>query len=551
VFFTTRVVAAPVLTKDLLRVSRRGGGYDPQFVGRAERPLAARVLGVYRDHVGETRASLEAAVEAVERDADDFKLVRGFAALLDRAATFETDAPLPPERARRAAFEASEAMAVTTEADRRRALARAADRLGSDADAVERSLYADRGVNQVLVAVDSPWDPDDLLDRYNLSLAQTALFDAREVRIRSSDPRALVSAVKRLRLMYELRTDGETRELVVTGPDALFRRTRRYGTAFARLLRTLVKAPGWRLEATIDDRGTDRELVLSGEELSLPDDDPVAEPSFDSGVEADFAARFSNLELDWEVIREPEALATGTRVMIPDFAFDYRPAGSTRAATDLDAAEAATDADTGADSDPTADSDAGPDASAHDFRVYFEIMGFWTPEYVEKKLRQLRDVEDVELLVAVDESLGVGEAVADRDHRVVTYSGHVRVKDVVDVLREYEVDLVADAAASLPHTLVPDDDAVSLSNLAARYGVSEDALDDVSFPEHERVGRTLVRPAVLARVDDGLEAGMSLEAAEAVLESSGIDDASALLSRLGYRVEWEGLGGGVLRSKDA
>jgi len=35
-------------------------------------------------------------------------------------------------------------------------------------------------------------------------------------------------------------------------------------------------------------------------------------------------------------------------------------------------------------------------------------MGFWTPEYVAKKLGQLADVEDVDLLVAVDESLGVG-----------------------------------------------------------------------------------------------------------------------------------------------
>ncbi|WP_318570093.1 DUF790 family protein [Salinigranum marinum] len=511
-----------MLTKDLLRVSRRGGGYHPQFVDRAARPLAARVLGTYQGHVGESRAALEEALETLEHDADDFKLVRGFAALVDREATFETRAPLPPTRARRAAFEASEAVGVASEAERRTALDRAAERLGVDADAVAASLYADREVNQVLAAFDSPWDLDDLLARYDLSLAQTALFDAREVRVRSADPRALVSAVKRLRLMYEIRTTDDGRVVVVTGPDALFRRTRRYGTAFARLLRTLVDAPEWRLEATIDDRGTDRELVLTEADLSPPDGDPIAEPSFDSGVEADFAARVSNLDLDWDLVREPELLATGTRAMVPDFAFDYRPAGS-----------------------------AGPNDTGGEsaFRVYFEIMGFWTPEYVAKKLAQLEAVEDVELLVAVDESLGVGEEIAARDHRVVTYSGQVRVKDVVDVLREYEADLEAAAAASLPGELRPDDDAVSLSTLAERHGVSEAVLDDVATPEHERVGRTLVRPAVLDRLGDELETGLSLADAEAVLGTHGIDDASALLSRLGYRVEWEGLGGGVLRAK--
>jgi hypothetical protein len=323
--------------------------------------------------------------------------------------------------------------------------------------------------------------------------------------------------------MYEIRRTDEGREVVVTGPDALFRRTRRYGTAFARLLRTLVGAPEWRLTATVDDRGTERELSLSDADLSPPGDEPIADPTFDSGVEADFAARFSDLDLDWTITREPEPLATGSRVMIPDFAFDYRPAGATGGS----------------------EFDDRPDG----FRVYFEIMGFWTPDYVEKKLAQFADVEDVELLVAVDESLGVGEAVAARDHRVVTYSGRVRVKDVVDVLREYETELVAAAAADLPAELVPDEDVVALSAVAERHGVSEDALADVSFPDHERVGRTLVRPATLSRVAEAVEPGASLADAEATLAEFGLSDASAVLSRVGYRVEWTGLDGGVVREK--
>jgi hypothetical protein len=43
---------------------------------------------------------------------------------------------------------------------------------------------------------------------------------------------------------------------------------------------------------------------------------------------------------------------------------------------------------------------------------------------------------------------------------------------------------------------------------------------------------------------------MSLADAEAVLEDAGLAEPSAVLSRLGYRVEWEGLGGGVLRERE-
>jgi hypothetical protein len=498
-----------VLTKDLLRVSRRGGSYRPRFSTPADRPLAARVLEVYESHVGAERATLDEALTDLEREADSFKLVRGFAKLLEREAVFETRAPLPPERARHAAFAAAETVGVSSERERDRALAAAADDLGVAPEAVERSLYADREVRQVLAAFDPRWDADSLLAQYDLSLAQTALFDATAVRVRSTEVRRLVSAAKRAGLLYEVRKTDEGRELVLTGPDALFRRTRRYGTAFARVLRAVAEAPEWSLVATIDDRGRERTLRLDQDDVVVPGVDPVAEPGYDSGVEADFAARFRSLDLDWDLVREPEPLDAGDRLMIPDFAFDYRPAGA---------------------DEPRA-------------RVFFEVMGFWTPEYVRKKVRQVAAVDET-LVVAVDESLGAGEDVAAAGGRTITYRDRVRVKDVVDVLREYEADLVADA--DLPDELRPEADVTTIAAVAATHGVGESAVEDRAFPEHERVGRTLLRPAVLDDLRAAVEPGMAFAEAETVLSDHGVDDASAVLSRLGFRVAWEGLSGGTV-----
>ena len=512
-----------MLTKDLLRVSRAGGGYHPQFADADSERLAAQVLGVYQGHVGESRAALQRALTELERDGGDFKLVRGLAKLVEREATFETQASLPPERARKRVFEAAQAVGVVTEDERDRALGRAADGLGIAVADLESALYADLDDRQILTAVDSRWSPADLRTQYNLSLAQTALFDATELRIRASDPKAVVSAVKRLRLMYEIRTTPEGREVVVTGPDAIFSNTRRYGTRFARLLRTVAKTGEWTLSATIDDRGTERELTLSTGDITVPNVDPVTDVSYDSGVEADFAARFGALGLDWELIREPEPLEAGEHVVIPDFAFDWRPGG---------------------------DGEVRDTASADtDCRVFFEVMGYWTPEYVEKKLARLDAVETVEMLVAVDESLGVGEAIEARDHRAIPYSGTVRVKDVRDALRPYEERLVAESAADIPEELTPEADVVTLDDLAATYGVSEDAIEDKTFPEHERVGRTLIRPALRATLAERIASGTSLSAVEDVLAEYGIDDDSAVLSWLGYRVEWDGLSGGTVRER--
>jgi hypothetical protein len=168
---------------------------------------------------------------------------------------------------------------------------------------------------------------------------------------------------------------------------------------------------------------------------------------------------------------------------------------------------------------------------------------------VAKKLSQLETIEDVEMLVAVDESLGVGEAIEARDARAIPYRETVRVKDVVDALRSYEERLAAEVSENLPADLTPDADVTTLAAVAAEYGVPESVVEERTFPDHERVGRTLVRPAVLDAVAEDIEAGMALSDAEAVLDEYGIDDASAVLSRLGYRVEWEGLSGGTVREK--
>ena len=493
-------------------MSRAGGGYHPQFAREepGARETAARVVGVFQGHVGHAREDLDEALAAVEADAPDFKIVRGFAKLLERDATFETRSAVDPERAREAAFEAGESLRVVTEGEREEALSLTAEQLGVSPSDLDGALYADLEARQVLASFESRWGPDELVEQYDLSLAQTALFDATEVRVRSSDPKRLVSAVKRLRLLYEIRRTPEGREVVVTGPDALFRRSRRYGTRFARLLRTVAGTGEWALEATIDDRGTERTLRLSTGDVSVPGTEPVVEATYDSAVEADFAARFESLDLGWALTREPEPLAAGEHVVIPDFAFDWEHG---------------------------------------EFRVFFEIMGFWTPEYVERKLSRFGDLEDVAFLVAVDESLGVGEEVESLTDGAIPYRGTVRVKDVRNALRAYEDRLVAESAADLPDELVPDADVTTLADLAGSYGVSESAVEDARFPEHELVGRTLVRPRVLEALADRLDAGMSLGEAEAVLDECGIDDASAALSRLGYRVEWEGLSGGVLHAK--
>ena len=143
----------------------------------------------------------------------------------------------------------------------------------------------------------------------------------------------------------------------------------------------------------------------------------------------------------------------------------------------------------------------------------------------------------------------VGEEIEPRGHRSLPYTRTVRLKDVRNALRPYADTLREESAASVPESLVPEADVVTVEELAERHGVPESAIESATLPEHERVGRTLLRPSVLSAIEADIEPGLSLSAVEAALEAHDVDETSAVLSRLGYRVEWEGLGGGTVRRK--
>jgi len=240
--------------------------------------------------------------------------------------------------------------------------------------------------------------------------------------------------------------------------------------------------------------------------VQVPDAEPIAEVSFDSGIESDFAARFEALNLDWDLVREPEPLEAGSRVMIPDFAFDYQYA---------------------------------------DFRI-FSRLWVLDARVRREEARAAGDARRRGMLVAVDDSLGVGE-IEDRDHRAIPYAGNVRIKDVRDALRRYEDDLIVESAAAVPDELRPDPDIIGLDEVAAEHGISGQALDDVRFPDHERIGQTLVAASVLEELAAELEPGPPLSDVENVFESYGVEENSAVLSN--WATGSSGTGSAVGRSE--
>ncbi len=363
----------------LLDYADRSGELVPCFLGEADTVWLRALLDAYDRFVGRRRRDLEEHLRAPLPAACPRRGLRRARHVLDRLWESEAVGPVAPRDLREAVF-----VEAATGARRDLALARVARRLGLRPGVVEASLFADLPGERRLCSRPEGLNPWELALRVNLATAQSVLRRARRVRLDvEGHARALVSQAKWGGLMCVARPGRHRAHLIleISGPMALFRRALVYGRTLAGLVPQLLWCDRFRLRADCEIDGEPRAFVLqSGDPIF-----PAAEPRrFDSKVEARFFDDFGRAAPDWDLIREPEPLAVGTTLIFPDFAVQHR---------------------------------------RHRWRRWLlEIAGFWTPDYVERKLSGLALADRRDLILCVDanrqcageEMLGSGRVVAYR-----------------------------------------------------------------------------------------------------------------------------------------
>lgn len=376
-----------------------GGIVVPSFLGERDVPWLRRLLECVDAHVGRSRRELKERLrEGIEgAPASSLQLAAGVIALASSTlprTRAKGERGLTPRAARRAAFLAMAHLGV-----RSAALAEAADGLGVRSEDVEAVLFADAPDERLVPPVPEDLGPSVLLSRSNLALVRVLLGKARRVTIRlRGNARAVVRLAKLRGLIAVVRRqedpDGEEEiVLEVSGPLALFRHTTVYGRALGELLPTIAWCPRWRLEAPV--------VLPAGEGLlHLGRGDPIPagrEPRrFDSKLEAALARDLARLLPGWDVLREPEPVPSGGTLIFPDLALDER-GGARR-------------------------------------RVLIEVVGFWTPGYLERKLAQVQGsglAGELVLCVDADKACAVEEALP-AGSRVVPFRRRIRAEDVLE-----------------------------------------------------------------------------------------------------------------------
>jgi hypothetical protein len=363
--------------------------------------VATDLIALFKRHVGQSRGTLEDALRDYEGDSLDYPVIRGLAAVLETGCTFEREPPVDPITLRAALFRRGP---ITHKTDlfhpesREHAVAEVAAQYGLTPQHLESALFADLAEEQILVDTGDLPTPGDLIDRYNLEVARGLLYWAREVRLHIYDNyKDLFKYIKLFKLMHIVRPIFEPEEahqtvampsrpsgrlpdgyhITLLGPISPFVSSSiRYGLQFAKFMPALLLCNRWQMEADVQPPHVSRATPLRyglNDQTHLRTHFKASGP-FDSQLEADFAAEFEEkyggVERTWVMAREDELIILGDTVMIPDFSFTHRKDGR---------------------------------------RALLEIIGFWHPHYLRRKIAKVRQAGRRDLILVVYKSANVSQ----------------------------------------------------------------------------------------------------------------------------------------------
>jgi predicted nuclease of restriction endonuclease-like RecB superfamily len=480
--------------------------------------VAKLLIQTYENHLGKKKGEVNEAVAELEDLGYDYRYVRGLSTILDRRCQLEPKAATEPVRARREVFKIAHQKGLpTARGARRTILSEAASELEVTVEELEESFYADLEDEFILGGFE-PVDPEALVKQYNLSLTQTLLFYSTELTFTTvGNWQRIFRQIKWLGLIYTILRDNNRTHVKVDGPASLFKLNRRYGTSLAKLLPAIIQNKEWSLRAKVLRWKGDRRLLDL--ELDSQKHGGIMETFwktdhtevYDSQVERDFASRFKALDTGWQLTREPEPIPVGRHVMIPDFGFQKGG-----------------------------------------LKVYLEVVGFWTPQYLEEKVKKLELLGDKNMIVAADRDLACQklERVGKRLN-VVYYHRRIPLKPILDHLIAREERLVKEQTKLLRvDHLILQKPVVEVRELAENLGVLENAVKEVlrekEFPGYRRLGDMFIKQANLTdireRLENRLERGeLSLREASRIIEAAGGRRPATILDALGYKIRWQGI----------
>lgn len=393
-----------MLTSDLAINFRRGTRVFPRLIKTDEARYlqdAARLIEIFEEFQERTRGELEAELEEYVGTGTDYRILRGLIKLLIDRCEFETCAPADPVEIRQKVFlEAGKLQPVLPGSkEKAEILEKAGDKFGASPDSIFENLYADLSANQRMISFE-PISPRDLLDLYNLAQAQAILYRAVEMKIsvRPSDAanyRAIFGWIKYFGLIHSIEGNAKNGyEITLTGAASLFHRSQKYGVQMAVFLPALLLCKNWSLRAEISNKqGPNLFYELTSEQTELVSN-RFDEPEYKNPDIERLKKNWEKAGGDWRLENNRRVVDLGRAAFVPDLVL-ISPGGK---------------------------------------EIYLDVLGFWTPKSLEKKLEEFRAAGFTKFIIAASNELrGSREEFLKQVENVIIYKTRIEPRALIEM----------------------------------------------------------------------------------------------------------------------
>ena len=209
----------------------------------------------------------------------------------------------------------------------------------------------------------------------------------------------------------------------------------------------------------------------------------------------------------------------------------------------------------------------------YDRKIYLEIVGFWTKEYLERKLQKLADIfisSDMRkkrtttnysndkktdlLFIAVNDDFACSKSsfssIVPKEQLIFYKNDTVPVKPIIDYLKSIDREMIERRVndPNLKIDLGKDDDSViSISEIAQKYSIPVEVAQRISLRDNKEkyleAGMHLIPKSKAHKLESMLVGTSRFIDACSILSKEGIPESchADLIAKLGYDVQWQSL----------
>ena len=549
----------------------------------------------------ETKGDLQKRLFLYENNYSDFKLIRGLIALLERRCVFKVNQffssdyknqffstqMLSSFSLRKVLFEESSRRGLPVDHTKRNNIFQhVASKIGIETNYLEKLMWLDQEDYLILESFSSI-EPIHLLGIYNLSILQTLLFNSVNFEFTlkgGTNWKQVLRTIKRFGLMYNLQktqqnsdnkfpketqsnqieqniVDGDDFKSYfndsiicsIDGPLSIFKLTNKYGILIAKVIPKIISASKWSIKASIIknslsgrklydfDLSSDSEVHFFNSindrfynDYPFEDSNSINNPNFDSFVETKFAMQFEKFHTGWTLVREPDPLILpGGRAFIADFLFER-----------------------------------------YGKKIYFEIIGFWTVQYLERKFKKIYEIlrfreNKNDLLIAINENNLVSESgemkkllsdsILDYNKIIIYKKDSIPMKKILFYLKSIDSKIMNQNLETYRSTMTEyiidllnkNQEIIDLEEISKTYGVPINSLTNIisNLPTNNQIKKYIIQNSLLIsqrklnEIKDIIGNIDNLIKIQQIFENNNIPIQYTIdiLKYLGYEIVWKGI----------